>query len=74
MKKNRFGTDDAEPWTIRIIQFFGRAKMRMKLSDWVVAILIAIFFAIPVCSLTISQTPSIWPKCSTAFVYNLFLR
>ncbi len=48
--------------------------MKMKLSDWVVAILIGIFFAIPVYTLTICQTPTPWPKCSTAFVYNLFFR
>ncbi len=48
--------------------------MKMKLSHWVLVILIGIFFAIPVCSLTVSETPNLWPKCSTAFVYNIFLR
>jgi hypothetical protein len=48
--------------------------MKMKFSHWVLVALIGLFFAIPVCSITVSQTPSIWPKCSTPFVYNIFLK
>ncbi len=45
-----------------------------KFSEWVIIMLIILFFAIPVCSLALTDSVSIWPKCSTTFVYNLFLK
>lgn len=51
------------------------SKMKKKkLSEWVVIILIALFFAIPVCSLAMTDSVTIWPKSSTSFVYNLLFR
>ncbi len=48
--------------------------MKTKLSDWVVVILIVVFFAIPVCTLAVSDGPTVWPKVSTSFVYNLLFK
>jgi hypothetical protein len=45
-----------------------------KFSEWIIVILIVLFFAIPVCSLAMTDSSSLWPKCSTSFVYNLLLK
>jgi len=49
-------------------------KMRKRLSDWIIIILILVFFAIPICSLAVADSVTSWPKCSTSFIYNLFLK
>ena len=37
-------------------------------------ILILLFFAIPICSLAVTDHVYIWPKYPTSFIYNLFLK
>jgi hypothetical protein len=49
-------------------------KRKRKLSDWILILLIVSFFAIPVCSLALNDGISSWPKCSTAFVYQIIGR
>ena len=51
-----------------------RKMKRKKFSEWIVVILIILFFAIPVCSLAVADSVTTWPKCSTSFVYNLLFR
>ena len=48
--------------------------MEKRLSDWILVILILLFFAIPICSLAITDHVSSWPKCSTSLVYNFLLK
>jgi len=47
---------------------------KKKFSEWIVIVLIILFFAIPVCSLALSESGTYWPKCSTSFVYNLLFK
>jgi hypothetical protein len=42
--------------------------------QWFLVILIILFFAIPICSLAVTEHVSYWPKCTTSFIYNLFLK
>jgi len=49
-------------------------EMTRKLSDWIIIILIILFFAIPLCSWIITDPVSSWPKSATSFVYNFFLK
>ncbi|MBI5969516.1 MAG: hypothetical protein HY882_16875 [Deltaproteobacteria bacterium] len=51
-----------------------KLKMERKLSDWILIILIILFFVIPLCSLIIAEPVTSWPKCATSFVYNFFLK
>ena len=56
---------------------WGRKKvvdMKRTFSQWLIIILIILFFAIPVASLAINEPIMTWPKCSTSFVYNFFLK
>ncbi|MDI6754149.1 MAG: hypothetical protein QME78_07115 [Thermodesulfobacteriota bacterium] len=46
--------------------------MKKMFSDWIVIILIILFFAIPVYALAVTEQVNSWPKCPTAFVYQLF--
>src|SRR4030042_478279 len=43
--------------------------MKRKFSDWVIIMLIILFFAIPVCSLAVTDSITLWPKCPTSFLY-----
>jgi hypothetical protein len=52
----------------------GKSKMERKLSDWIIIILILLFFAIPICSLAVTDPVYSWPKCATSFIYNFFLK
>ena len=45
-----------------------------KFSEWLIIILIVVFFAIPVCSLAVCESVTRWPNCSTYFVYNLLFK
>ena len=48
--------------------------MERRFSEWVLVILIILFFAIPICSLAVTDPVTSWPKCPTSLVYNFFLR
>ena len=45
-----------------------------RFFHWVLVILILLFFAIPICSLAVAEPVSAWPKCSSSFIYNFFLK
>ncbi len=45
-----------------------------RFFHWVLVILILLFFAIPIGSLAFTEPVSSWPKCTTSFVYNFFLK
>jgi hypothetical protein len=45
-----------------------------RFFHWVLVILILLFFAIPICSLAVTEPVSSWPKCSSSFLYNFFLK
>jgi hypothetical protein len=45
-----------------------------RFSHWVLVILIILFFAIPICSLAVTEPVSSWPKCTSSFIYNFFLK
>jgi hypothetical protein len=45
-----------------------------RFSHWVLVILIILFFAIPICSLAVAEPVSSWPKCTSSFIYNFFLK
>ena len=47
---------------------------KKKLAEWVIIILIILFFAIPVCSLALNESVTQWPFCSTHFVYNFLFK
>ncbi len=48
--------------------------MKFRLSEWILFILIILFFAIPICSLAVTEPVTSWPNCTTFLIYNLFLR
>jgi hypothetical protein len=48
--------------------------MKKGLSEWIVVVLIILFFAIPICSLAVADPVTSWPKCQTALIYNFFLK
>ncbi len=48
--------------------------MTRKIYDWLLIMLIVLFFAIPVCSLVIADHITAWPKYRTNFLYNLICR
>ncbi len=44
-------------------------------SEWLVILLIILFFAIPVCAMAVISDPvNMWPRHPTSFVYNLVLK
>jgi hypothetical protein len=45
-----------------------------RFFHWVLVMLILLFFAIPICSLAVTEPVYSWPKCTTSFIYNLFLK
>jgi hypothetical protein len=47
---------------------------KKKYSEWVIIILIVLFFAIPLCSLAINESATHWPASPTRFVYNLLFK
>ncbi|MFH1758156.1 MAG: hypothetical protein ABH969_08920 [Pseudomonadota bacterium] len=49
-------------------------KMERRLSDWIIIALIIFFFAIPVCSLAVTDQVYSWPKCATSFIYQILLK
>ena len=48
--------------------------MAREFSDWIIIILIILFFAIPICSLALNEPVISWPKCTASVVYNFFLK
>jgi hypothetical protein len=48
--------------------------MERRFLDWILVILIVFFFAIPICSLAVTDPITSWPKCSTSLIYNFFLK
>jgi hypothetical protein len=48
--------------------------MKSGFLQWLLVILIVLFFAIPICSLAVTEPVTSWPKCPTSLLYNLFLR
>ncbi|MCJ7495625.1 MAG: hypothetical protein MUP68_15515 [Deltaproteobacteria bacterium] len=48
--------------------------MKRKNSDWIIIVLIVLFFAIPVCSLAVTDQVYSWPKCATSFIYQILLK
>jgi hypothetical protein len=48
--------------------------MRIRLPEWVLIILIVLFFAIPICSLAVTEPVTSWPHYPTSLVYNFFLK
>ena len=52
----------------------GKEKMEKRLSDWIIIVLIIFFFAIPVCSLAVTDQVYSWPKCATSFIYQILLK
>jgi hypothetical protein len=51
-----------------------KEKMEKRLSDWIIIILIILFFSIPVCSLVVTDQVYSWPKYATSFVYQILLK
>jgi len=39
-------------------------------AEWLIVILIILFFAIPIYALATTDSISIWPKCPTSLIYN----
>jgi hypothetical protein len=48
--------------------------MKIRLSEWILIILIILFFAIPICSLAVTDPVTSWPHCPTSLLYNFFMR
>ncbi len=48
--------------------------MKAGFLEWLLVFLIILFFAIPICSLAVTEPVTSWPKYSTSFIYNFFLR
>ena len=47
---------------------------KKKSLEWVIIILIILFFAIPICSLAINESATHWPIHSTRFVYHFLFK
>jgi len=47
---------------------------RKKFSESIIIVLIVLFFAIPVGALALTESVTIWPRCSSSFIYNLIFR
>jgi len=47
---------------------------RKNFSERIIMLLIVLFFAIPVCALALTESVTVWPKCSSYFIYNLLFR
>ena len=47
---------------------------RKKISESIIIVLIVLFFAIPVGALALTESVTIWPRCSSSFIYNLIFR
>jgi hypothetical protein len=48
--------------------------MARRFSDWILIILIILFFAIPVCGLALNEPVTSWPRSTASLVYNYFLK
>jgi hypothetical protein len=48
--------------------------MGRRFTDWIIIFLILLFFAIPICSLAVTDSVTSWPKCSTSLIYNQILK
>ena len=61
-----------------LIRIGGKTTMgkgiESRFFHWVLVILILLFFAIPIGSLAVTEPVSSWPKCTSSFVYNFFLK
>jgi len=51
-----------------------KKRMEKRLSDWIIIILIILFFSIPVCSLVVTEQVYSWPKCATSFIYQILMK
>ena len=51
-----------------------KGKMEKRLSDWIIIILIILFFSVPVCSLVVMDQVYSWPKSATSFIYQILLK
>ncbi len=49
-------------------------KVERRLSDWIIIILIILFFSIPVGSMLFADQVYSWPKCATSFLYQILLK
>jgi hypothetical protein len=47
---------------------------RKKFSESIIIVLIVLFFAIPVGALALTESVTIWPRCSSSFIYNLVFK
>ncbi len=47
---------------------------RKKFSERIIILLIVLFFTIPVCALALTESVTVWPRCSSSFIYNLLFR
>ncbi len=47
---------------------------KKKFLEWVIIILVILFFAIPLCGLAINESVTHWPIRSTHFVYNFLFK
>jgi hypothetical protein len=55
--------------------FGGVVRMKRKnFSERIIMLLIVLFFAIPVCALALTESVTVWPRCSSSFIYNLVFR
>ncbi len=48
--------------------------VRRRITEWVIVVLIVLFFAIPVYSLSVTDSVATWPKSPTSFIYNLIFK
>jgi hypothetical protein len=50
-------------------------KMKKKrFSEWVIVLLIILFFAIPLCSLLVNESVVRWPTSPTRFIYHFLVK
>jgi hypothetical protein len=48
--------------------------VKRKFSDWILIILIVLFFAIPLGSLAMCEPVISWPKCASSLFIGAFLK
>jgi len=52
----------------------GLIMNKKKFLEWVLIILIMLFFAIPLCSLIFNEPVTRWPTSSTHFLYSFLFK
>ncbi len=45
-----------------------------RFTEWVIIFLIVLFFAIPVCSLAVTDSVAGWPRLPNTFIFNVVLK